>query len=136
MLGFFSTKKKTFTANVNSGASTVTIDGGENLLNAALRAGLAWPHNCKVGSCGTCRCRLVSGKIKPLNDFSYVLDADELDAGTILACQTRARSDLAVEVILDQNAATLAQAQNVGGTIKSSTPLTHDIFELTIELQK
>ena len=62
----------------------MTVKAGDNLLKAALDQGLAWPYNCRVGSCGTCRCRLKSGKIKPLNDFSYVLNKDEMDFGMIL----------------------------------------------------
>ena len=54
-----------------------------------------------------CRCQLIDGKIKPLNDFSYVLDEDELDRGMILACQTRALSDLQVTVGLDNALADL-----------------------------
>lgn len=134
MFGLFS-DKKSYQAQVNSGEAVVQIAAGDNLLNAALRSGLNWPHNCRVGSCGTCRCRLVNGKIKELNDFSYVLDGDELDAGMILACQTRARSDLEVVVDLETQVALVA-AESVEGEIIRSNPLTHDILEITIRLDR
>ena len=135
MFSFFSSKKP-FQVQVNSAATLLEVAAGDNLLNAALNSGLAWPHNCRVGSCGTCRCRLISGKIKPLNDFSYVLDDDELDRGMILACQTRLRSDIEVEVKLDVGAKPLAQAQTVPGVISRSVPLTHDILEIRIQLEQ
>lgn len=134
MFGLFS-DKKSYQAEINSGTAVIEMAADDNLLNAALNSGLNWPHNCRVGSCGTCRCRLVNGRIKELNDFSYVLDGDELDAGMILACQTRARSDLEIEVDLDTSVA-LAPAKHVAGEIIESKPLTHDILEISIGLEQ
>ncbi len=133
MFGFFSSNK-TFTATINSGQDVVDVAAGDNLLNAALNAGIAWPHNCRVGSCGTCRCRLRSGTIKPLNDFSYVLDDAELDAGMILACQSRLKSDIELEIDLEPNAINLPKADTVNGVIVASKALTHDILELRVQL--
>ncbi|MBS0311471.1 MAG: 2Fe-2S iron-sulfur cluster binding domain-containing protein, partial [Proteobacteria bacterium] len=101
MFGFFA-RKGPHRARITTSGDTIEVGAGDNLLKAALNQGLAWPHNCRVGSCGQCRCRLVSGKIKPLNDFSYVLTGEEMDAGMILACQTSLRSDVEIEVALDK----------------------------------
>ncbi len=109
---------------------------GDTLLKAALNQGLAWPHNCRVGSCGTCRCRLVSGKIKPLNDFSYVLTKEEMDDGMILACQSSLRSDVEIEVTLDQPATALSMPKTIGGEIVGARLLTHDIKEISIRLDE
>ena len=102
-LGFFN-KKKDFKATIASTGQTFKVPGGINLLQAALNAGIKWPHDCRVGSCGTCRCIIKEGKIKPLNDFSYVLDGDQLKSGMVLACQSRLKTDIVVEVDFDQKA--------------------------------
>ena len=73
------------------------------LLSSALSEGIDWPHRCKVGSCGTCKCRVVSGKVKPNIDFSYTLNQEELDKGFILACQSELISDIEVEINLNKN---------------------------------
>lgn len=112
------------------------MKAGDNLLKSALEAGLAWPHDCRVGSCGTCRCRLIDGKIKPLSDFSYVLDGEEITAGTILACQTSLRSDIVVDVRLDGAAQKTVGVSTVDGCISSSRHLTHDILEVIVTLDK
>lgn len=135
MFGFFS-RKGPFNARLVSSGDVVEVPAGDNLLKAALNQGLAWPHNCRVGSCGQCRCRLVSGKIKPLNDFSYVLTGEEMDAGMILACQTSLRSDVEIEVALDKPATALSQPKSVSGVIASTRPLTHDILEVRIRLDE
>lgn len=104
MFGLFGKKNKSFKATIASTGQTFEVPGKINLLQAALNAGVKWPHDCRVGSCGTCRCTLKEGKIKPLNDFSYVLDKEQMDGGMILACQSRLQSDVVVEVDFDQGA--------------------------------
>jgi len=132
MFGFFKNKKQDFNAVVN-GSETLVVKPGENLLKAGLEAGLAWDHDCRVGSCGRCKCRLVDGKIKPLADFSYVLEGEDLQNGYILACQTALKSDINVEVELKGD----GQKQRFwksDSTITKIRDLTHDIKELTVEI--
>ncbi len=133
MFGFFS-RDKTFTATVNSGTNVLEVGSDDNLLSAALAANIAWPHNCQVGSCGACRCKLVSGKISALCDFSYVLDTAELESGMILACQTRLTSDVSIEVDLAQAPTNLTSATSLRGVIAQSNRLTHDILQLVVQL--
>ncbi len=131
MFGFLKNKKAEYKASVNSGVEELTVKPSQNLLAAALEAGLNWPHDCRVGSCGTCRCTLKEGKIKPLSDFSYVLTGDQIKSGMILACQTSLRSDIVVEVEMDESAKRV-EVTTHAGVLKHTTRLTHDIFELVI----
>jgi xylene monooxygenase electron transfer component len=132
MFGWFKNKKQDYEAKLNSG-NTLIVKAGDNLLKAALEANIAWPHDCRVGSCGTCRCKLVDGKIKALADFSYVLEGDEIRDGYILACQTQLRSDVSIEVKL------LSDSQKqihweADAVITKINDLTHDIKELIIKI--
>jgi alkane 1-monooxygenase len=86
------------TARIN--AQTITVRPKETLLQAALREGVAFPHSCRVGGCGTCRCKLTDGKVKALTESAYVLTQAELDGGVILACQSVPLTDVQVEVKL------------------------------------
>lgn len=139
MFSFFNKNKGPFSATIVPLGKTITFKGGtsENLLKVALENGVPWPYNCRVGSCGTCRCKLISGKIKPLADFSYVLSGDELDAGYILACQTMLKSDIEVEVHLEAKAdgVEVAKSRRINGIISDIRQLTHDILEVGIELE-
>lgn len=65
----------------------VEVPPGQSMLQAVLDTGVVFPHSCKVGTCKTCRCLLVSGKVKAIRDFSYILSLEEIRAGYILACQ-------------------------------------------------
>jgi CDP-4-dehydro-6-deoxyglucose reductase len=130
MFGLFGGNKD-WQAKVNGGEHTITVKAGDNLLNAALSQGVPWPHDCRVGSCSTCQCTLKGGKIKALTDFSYVLDQDQLKSGTILACQTRLKSDIEIEVELGDAPAIALNSYE--GKILSARNMTHDIKELVIK---
>ena len=71
--------------------------GDEAVLSAALRQHLNLPHSCKGGSCGTCRVRLVSGRIAYPHGRPPGIDAAEEAAGYALICQARAQDDLVIE---------------------------------------
>jgi len=131
MFGAF--KKKDWKVEVGPSGKTLTVKAGENLLKSALSAGLPWPHDCRVGSCGTCRCTLKEGKVKELSDFAYVLDQEQLKSGMILACQAALRSDIVVEVDLLEDTGETVSVTSHAGAIHRVTPLTHDIVELVIK---
>ena len=69
----------------------------EPVLSAALRQHLNLPHSCKGGSCGSCRVRLLSGRIAYPHGRPPGLDAEEEAAGYALICQARACGDLVIE---------------------------------------
>lgn len=135
MFGLFASKGP-FNANISPAGDTIKVEAGDNLLKAALANGIPWPNNCRVGSCGECRCKLVKGKIKPLSDFSYVLDGQELDDGMILACQTSLRSDVEIEVNYIKSSKSLSIPKSINGKISNIKDLTHDIREVTVKLDE
>lgn len=69
----------------------------EPVLGAALRQHLNLPHSCKGGSCGTCRVRLLSGRIAYPHGRPPGISADEETDGFALICQARALDDLVIE---------------------------------------
>jgi len=68
------------------------------VLGAALRQHLNLPHSCKGGSCGTCRVRLLSGRIAYPHGRPAGISAAEEAAGHALICQARALEDLVIEI--------------------------------------
>lgn len=113
----------------------ITVKAGDNLLAAGLNAGLDWPHDCRVGSCGTCRCYLRKGKIRPLADFSYVLDGKQLQDGMILACQAQLRSDVEIELVMGEGTPA-AKIMTCSAELVASKQLTHDIIQITLKSEQ
>ena len=108
------------------------VGKGETVLESALKQGIAYPHDCTVGTCGTCRTKLVTGRVEAITPFAYTLSREELDAGYILACQALAKTDLEVEVDIASGAA--ISARSVAATLLRVDDLTHDIKRLTFAL--
>ena len=74
------------------------MSAGENVLAAALAAGIPLPHSCRAGRCATCKARLVSGEIAyPDDKLPPGIVASEAARGDVLLCQARPRSDLRVQ---------------------------------------
>jgi p-cymene methyl-monooxygenase electron transfer component len=113
------------TVSVHPSDLTFSVVAGETVLERALKDGLAYPHDCTVGTCGTCRTKLISGKVDAITPFSYTLSKEELAAGYILACQAVPKSDLVVEVEIASGAPIIAGVQSA--TMTELDDLTHDI---------
>jgi CDP-4-dehydro-6-deoxyglucose reductase len=73
------------------------VEGGEPIVEAALREGLNLGHGCASGNCGACKARLVSGKVRRLRGQDYVFSEVEKTAGYLLTCVHTAASDLELE---------------------------------------
>lgn len=117
------------TLRVNDTA--ITVQPGETVLQAAERGGVEFPNSCRVGGCGTCKCKLTGGKVKELTETGYLLTAEELKEGYVLACQSVPQSDVSVEIDLSA-----AFARGVAGTVVGQDQVTHDITRLTVELEQ
>jgi len=74
---------------------TVSLDGiettfdlpasGEPILDAALRNGIDPPYSCAGGACGTCKAKVLLGRV--VMDQNHVLDAQKVADGYVLTCQ-------------------------------------------------
>lgn len=82
-------------------SSTVASPAGahESILTAALRVRPDTPFACAGGVCGTCRARLVDGKVAMTEN--YALEPDELERGYVLTCQSHPTTD---RVVVDYDA--------------------------------
>jgi ring-1,2-phenylacetyl-CoA epoxidase subunit PaaE len=63
----------------------------QTILAAGQAAGVELPYSCEAGMCCTCRCRLVTGEVDM--DANYSLEPWEMEAGFILSCQARPKTD-------------------------------------------
>lgn len=89
---------RAWTVEIAQTGKTFTVPHKTTVLQAALDAGVKFPNECRVGSCTTCKSRLLEGKVKELSDTAYVLSQEDLRDGYILACQSIPQSDLRLEL--------------------------------------
>lgn len=124
-----------FNLQINEQDQPLRALAKDSILQTALNNGLAFPHNCRVGGCGECKCKLLSGKVKELTDKSYLLSAQELKENYILACQSLPRSDVHIEVAL-RTAAARHPLVSTKARIESMAALTHDIMHLRLRSEQ
>jgi p-cymene monooxygenase electron transfer component len=111
---------------------TIPVGSGQTLLEAALANGIAYPHDCTVGTCGSCKSKLKQGRVREATPFGYTLSKAELDAGYVLACQAFPRDEMTV-LALDSVAADLPLPEKYSATILATKALTHDILKVTVQ---
>ena len=90
----FSSEEKT--VHISPANIEFNTTGKISILESGLAKGLAMPHSCTVGTCGTCKCKLLNGKIRELTNFAYVLTEEDLKNNYILTCQSHPKTDRVV----------------------------------------
>jgi len=86
-----------FTVTVQPSGRAFSVDRDEPILSAAIRQGIGLPYGCKDGACGSCKSRLVEGRVILGVHQSKALSADEEAAGWILTCQAAPQTDVVIE---------------------------------------
>ena len=75
----------------------MSVAAGQNVLAAALAAGIPLPHSCRAGRCATCKATLVAGTIAyPGDALPPGIVSSEAMKGEVLLCQAQPRSHLVV----------------------------------------
>jgi CDP-4-dehydro-6-deoxyglucose reductase len=74
------------------------VPQGSTVLSAGLDAGLKLPYSCRVGTCRTCRGKVISGDVEYTGASSVNLDEVARQKGYALLCRAAPLSDLVVEV--------------------------------------
>ncbi len=73
------------------------IEGGDSILDAALKSGTYVNYGCSDGSCGSCKARVISGQVletrKPIHQLSEL----EKNMGYTLMCCNTGVTDLVLE---------------------------------------
>ncbi len=111
----------------------ISVPESLTVLAAAQRAGLPLPHSCRSGRCGSCRARLLSGRIEYATGTPLGLSVQEKSEGYVLLCQALARSDLVVEARLIQSAA-VAEIKTLPSRIARRTLLAPDVMRLILRV--
>jgi CDP-4-dehydro-6-deoxyglucose reductase len=110
---------------------TFVVGPEQSVLAAALEANLNLAHDCKSGTCATCRVRLVEGAVE-YREEPMGLMPEEAEAGFALACQARPLTDLVIEAeVQPPLAARPVRQQAVVRGLRRFSP---DVTHLTLEV--
>lgn len=107
------------------------IEAGRlRILEAALDAGVPFPHGCGTGECGGCKCKLLSGQVT-MNAYSPgALTDEEREQGLILACRSHVVTDVKISWL---SSAALPQPMvKFNARVFRVAPVAHDVFVVTL----
>lgn len=86
-----------FQVTLQPSGRTFDMQRDETVLSAALAASIGLPYGCKDGACGSCKCRLLEGRVIHGAHQAKALSAAEEDAGWMLSCCATPQTDLVIE---------------------------------------
>lgn len=83
------------TVNFTSSGKKAALPPNMSVLEAAESVGVQIENSCRVGTCGICKVKLVSGHVTM--EVEDGITAEEKASGLVLACQARATENIGVE---------------------------------------
>ena len=83
------------TVTFTRSAKTAPLPPEKSVLEASEDIGVNIPFECRVGTCGVCKTKLVSGKVTMAVEDA--LTPEDKTAGIILACQAKSAGNVSVE---------------------------------------
>ena len=73
------------------------VEEGESVLAAALRSGFVLPYGCRNGACGSCKGKILEGRVDYGVYQKKALPDTEREQGKALFCQAKPLGDLVIE---------------------------------------
>jgi toluene monooxygenase electron transfer component len=111
---------------------------GDKVLFAGLGAKIGLPYECATGTCGTCKARLIDGRIDDGWPEAPGKKSLKTAQGEFLMCQCAALTDLNLEVASFVYPADPSSPRitPLCGTLDAIRPLTHDVAAFDVALEQ
>jgi len=117
--------------DINGGKKEVEVAGGSPLLSTLASQGIYLPSACGGrGSCGACKCQVTSDVGPYLPTETPYLDKEEIKDNIRLSCQIKVKGDVDIQI-----PDALFNVKQIKSRVKSIVDVTHDIKEVTFDLQ-
>lgn len=122
-----------FAVTIRQHARPIAVEPGGTILEAALAAGVPYPHGCRSGNCGACKSVLESGEVELAPYSEYALTDAERAQGLILACRATPWSDASV-AWLETDEVVAHPLRHITSRVIGLEDLTHDIKRVSLEI--
>jgi CDP-4-dehydro-6-deoxyglucose reductase len=120
-----------FAVTLAPSGKTFMVEAGESILTMGLKSGVNMPYGCRMGTCCSCRGKVVSGEVDLGNAHPAYLPQAQRDEGYALLCQAKALSDVVIEV---EELPPLAEPRVSPGLVKAIEMLAPDVAYLKVRL--
>lgn len=122
---------------INSSGLSFSCNKDDQLLRAALRAGVAIPYECNSGGCGSCKVRLVEGEVENLYPDAPGQSARDKRKNIVLACQCCPKSEsLVIDYRQDEQESKLPVPVRFSAILASKIDIADDLIEFAFDIDK
>jgi CDP-4-dehydro-6-deoxyglucose reductase len=122
-----------FKIRIESSGHEFDAEEKETVLAAALRHGVTLAYSCRNGDCGTCKGRVISGRVDYGHYQEKAMSEAEKRAGSALFCQAVPLSDLVIAA-KEINAAKDIPIRMMPCRVMRLEKLAHDVMRLWLKL--
>ncbi len=122
-----------FKIRIESSGHEFTAEEKETVLAAALRQGVTLAYSCRNGDCGTCKGKVISGKVDYGTYEEKAMSEAEKNAGSALFCQAVPLSNLVIEA-KEISAAKDIPIRIMPCRVMKLEKLAHDVMRLWFKL--
>lgn len=105
----------------------------ETLLESGLREGFALPYGCRNGACGSCKGKILEGRVDYGNYQENSLSENEKHAGMALFCTAKPLTDVVIEC-KEVGAARDIPVKTMPCRVQKMERLAHDVMVLHLKL--
>lgn len=117
--------------------TTLDVEDGQTILDAALRQGIYLPHACCHGLCATCKISVIDGEVEHGDASPFALMDFERDEGKALACCATLMGDCTIEAEIDEEPdAESIPVRDFRGTVTRIEQLTPTIRGVFLQLDE
>lgn len=125
-----------YRVSISGSELAYSCDGNDTLLRAAQRAGVGFPYECNVGSCGNCRFELIEGEVAVQWEQAPGWSEKDRARKRYLGCQSRPLGDCTIKLRPDSKYQPVHRPLRLGAVLQSRRPVTHDISEFRFLLDQ
>ncbi len=122
-----------FQIQIDGSTKQFSCQGDDTILRAALRAGIGFPYECNVGSCGNCKFELLEGELQKTWDQAPGLSEKDRSKNRWLGCQSQPTSDARIKMREMEHYAPIHLPIKTKARLVGKRAITHDLHEFTFE---
>ena len=112
----------------------IKVGDYETVMDAAYKARINIPSDCRDGACGTCKAFCDSGSFDPGDYIDDAMTEEELEKGYLLTCQAVPESDLAIQIPATSESAKTSAA-TFTSTLKELDKHSESTISFTLEVE-
>lgn len=110
------------------------LKSSQTILEGAIAAGITIPYGCRNGACGSCKAKVLSGKVHCEEFQQSAMTDDEQENGWTLCCKAYATEDVTIEARISKTDSDIPQSKITPVRVEALEKLNHDVMRMYLKL--